>query len=1070
MNHSVHYIQKFCKSGTRLWGALCFLLASQLVVAQDKKDTADVVVVEKRFTQISGIISSATTQKPVAGARIYYKNLTSSITDEEGKFKLSVPDNDVTVSIECPGYESKEIPVARRSEINIVLQDYTGEENTYFLPQGVFSGNSVSGAVSNLSVTDGWTKVTETPDSYWQGRIAGLNSIRHSGTSNIGSFFTLRGYNSLLATNRPLIVVDNVIYDSGIYGSSLNNNFFENPLSFLDIRDISNITVIKDASAAALYGTKAANGVIMITTSRVKELGTKIDFATFGGINMAPRSLPVMNAGSYRSYLSELLTSAGYSNSTISGLPYMNDSPDSPDYFTYHNNTDWQKKVVKTQPLSNIYLRVTGGDNIAKYALSVNYLNNNNGVDGSSLQKYNTRFNADMNLSQKLKAYTNLSFAYNESSTKDFGFAPKTNPLYLALVKAPFLTDYKVSSSGVASPDYADQDIFDIGNPSVASNNTIGGNKGYRFFGIVNFNYLLNNAITIGSNVAVTFDKIKENRFVPNYGLVSDTLKNTLANNQLGSQTKRLLNISNDTYVSYKQTFLNRHDISARAGFRFIGSRTEQDQVLAYNSATDQLISVGNGSVLYNNIEGGIGHSNWMNTYFNIDYAYSSKYFLSLNLGMDASSRFGKQILSNESGKIGGYTYAIMPSVSAAWLLSSETFLANSFFDLLKLRASVGRVGNDDIGNYAAQQYYTGQNLLGLQGVIRGNIGNPGLKWETVTKMNAGIDIAVLKERVGLSVDVFSHRTNDMLIAETIPSVAGLGYMLTNSGTMSTRGIEATLNVKAINTADLKWYVDVNFSKSITKVDQLPNNNATIYTSFGGAMLATGVGESPNIFFGNVAKGVYATDEDAAADGFYARQTDGSLRAFKGGDVRFDDQNGDKIIDDKDRTLIGNPNPDFYGGISNRVIYKNWTLDALCTFMYGNDVYNYTRRVMESGSSFNNQSTAMLNRWRGPGQVTDIPKVTYGDPMQNSRFSSRWIEDGSYFRLRTVSLSYNFPLNKDILKYVTLYGAANNVFTITKYLGYDPEFSATNSVLGQGVDNTLEPIQRSFQIGIKLGL
>lgn len=1070
MKYFIQNIQAFPKTTVALASFCGIMMCGSAVQAQETKIQEVVKILPKYNTEISGVVISASTGKPVTGARVYFKNMTSAITAEDGTFKLSVPSPKVSVSVECPGYESTEIAVAKRSKITITIQDQSGLEKSFGLPTGTSTGKRVIGAASALAIPDAWARITDSPDSYLQGRVAGLNATRYSGTTNAGSFTTLRGLNSIQGTNRPLYVIDNVIYDAGIYGSSLNNNYFDNPLSYIDVRDISNITVLKDASASAIYGTKAANGVIMITTSRAKELGTKIDFAMYGGVNAAPKNLPVMNANSYRSYLTDILSSAGYSNAQMESLPFMNDSKSNPDYYTYHNDTDWQKKVMASKPLTNMYLRVTGGDNIAKYALSVNYLSNKNGVAGSTLEKYSTRFNADMNLSRKLTAAANLSFSYNEAETKDFGFASKTNPLYLALIKAPILTDYSVSNQGIFSPFLADEDIFSVGNPAVAATSTLGGNKAYRFFGVIDFQYAISNALKLGTNIAVTFDKIKENRFIPNYGLVSDTLKNVLALNQLSSQTKRLFNVSNETYLAFNKTFKNVHELSGRVGLRFISSKVEQDKVLAYNSATDQLISVNNGSVLYNNIQGGIGTYNWLNTYFNLNYTYADKYFLAFTMAMDASSRFGKDVSTSDAVSIGGTPFAVMPAVSAAWLLSSEQFLADGPFDLLKLRVSTGRVGNDDIGNYASKQYYVGQNLLGLQGIVRGNIANPNLKWENISKFNAGLDMSILHERLGLSLDVFSNKTTDMIIAEKLPTVAGIGYVMTNNSAMSTSGIEASLNIKLLNKSDLKWDLGVTIAKSTTKLDKLPNANADIISNYGQASFLSRVGESPNVFFGNTSKGVYASDADANSEGLSSRLPDGSLKPFQGGDVRFEDLNGDKIIDDQDRKIIGNPNPDFYGGITNRIIYKNWTLDALCSFVSGNEVYNYTRKSIESGSNFNNQSAAMVARWRGEGQITDIPRATYGDPVQNARFSNRWIEDGSYFRLKSVSLSYNFSIDKSVLKYLTVYAAANNVLTFTKYLGYDPEFSSTNAVVGQGVDNTLEPIQKSFHLGLRIGL
>ncbi|HEY0111037.1 MAG TPA: SusC/RagA family TonB-linked outer membrane protein, partial [Fibrella sp.] len=395
-------------------------------------------------------------------------------------------------------------------------------------------------------------------------------------------------------------------------------------------------------------------------------------------------------------------------------------------------------------------------------------------------------------------------------------------------------------------------------------------------------------------------------------------------------------------------------------------------------------------------------------------------------------------------------------------------FMANSSFDLLKLRASYGRVGNDDIGNYGSRQYYVGQNLLGIQGLIRSNIANPGLKWETVTKANLGLDMSILNDRVSLSLDVFSNKTTDKLIVETTPTVAGIATMLRNGGGMTTKGVEASLNVKVLNQSAIRWDLGVNIGRAASVIDQLPDGN--LINTFGTATYLTSVGQAPNAFYGYVAQGVYATDAQAATAGLQARQPDGSLRPFKGGDVQFVDLDNNKVIDERDRQIIGNPTPDFFGGISNHVTYGNFTVDALVTFVSGNSLYNYTRNVLESVSGTNNQTQATLNRWRGDGQVTDVPRATLGDPMGNSRFSNRWIEDGSYIRLRTVSASYNFPINRGVLKYLTLYASTNNLLTFSKYLGYDPEFSATGSPFGQGVDTTLEPIQKSVQIGVKFGL
>jgi TonB-linked SusC/RagA family outer membrane protein len=717
--------------------------------------------------------------------------------------------------------------------------------------------------------------------------------------------------------------------------------------------------------------------------------------------------------------------------------------------------------------MQNIYLKVTGGDNIAKYALSMNFSKNQTALFGSDLGKYSTRFNADLNLSRRLKGVTNLSFSFNEATVKDLGFSPKTNPIFLSLVKAPFLSDHDISSFGTASPDLSNEDIFNVGNPTVASSVMSASNKSYRFVGTLAFDYELSRLFHLGTTIGLIFDKVKENRFVPKKGIVSDTLGFFLAENKLGSQTKRLFNLFNDTYLSYNHTVGAVHEFSGRLGARFLNSRVEQDEILGYNSATDELISVGNGQRLLNKISGGIGTSNWLNTYVNLNYTYSDKYGLSFNMGMDASSRFGKDAPS-EGFKIGGSATALSPSIAATWLISGENFMANSPFELLKLRASYGRVGNDDIGNYASRQYYVVQNLLGMQGLVRGNIANTALKWESITKSNLGLDASLFHEKINLSVDIYKNTTTDMLVTEKLPTATGIAYTLTNNGGMSTTGIEATLNIQALNKTQLKWGIGATIAKSTSEITKLANDNSIM--SYGSAAYISSVGAVPNMFYGYVAQGVYSSEAEANATGLLSKRVDGSLIPFKGGDIRFADLNGDKIIDENDRQAIGNPNPDFWGSVTNHLSYKNWSLDALFTFVSGNKVFNYTRSTLESMTNIYNQSQAIQNRWRGDGQVTDIPRVSANDPTGNARFSTRWLEDGSYIRLRTLTLSYNLPLNKAMLKYLTFYGTANNIVTLTKYLGYDPEFSPTNSLYGQGIDNGLEPIQKSMQIGIKIGL
>jgi TonB-linked SusC/RagA family outer membrane protein len=1016
--------------------------------------------------RIEGNVVNAATKKSIRGIRVTYKNIAAAITDSAGNFDINLPVKNGLLLLEGDGYQAKEIPVTGLTKLKVVMYDdnFSSSSEVVLLPTAAVTKTLTPYAAASVSVNDGWSRYGETPDGYLQGKVAGLNVIRRSGTANIGAAFFLRGINSLYATNQPLIIVDGVIFDNSSVSGSIISNNYNNPLSSIDVRDIDNISVLKDASS--LYGAKGGNGAIIITTIRAVQLGTKIDFAVNGGFNAIPQNLPVMNAADYRVYLSEILKTKGMSDAEIQAQPYMNDDASNPSYYANHNETNWQKKVMKNAYTKNIYLKVTGGDDIARYAIALGFLNNGGLTKSTDISKYNMRFNGDLNLSRRMTASTNLAFTFADQNLRDQGNSSKTNPLFLALVKAPFLRTNEVSANGIESPILADKDTLNVSNPVAIIDKGLASNKAYRFFGSIGFNYDITKKIKLSTTVGIVYNKVRENFFVPRKGVTPDTLFNAIAFSRLGTQVTSLFSLYNDSRLTYSTIFKKQHSFTARAGARYMTEKTEQDFGLGYNSAIDELVSVGNGVNGLRKIGGEIGQSKWMSTYFNADYSYADKYFLSANLAADGSSRFGKKVSSGI--KLGSNVFSLLPSVAASWLISSEKMMASSKIDLLKLRLSYGLSGNDDIGNYTAKQTYVSQNLLGMQGLVRAGIANDQLQWELVKKLNIGLDVAVLKERVQLSFDVFNNATDKLIVYEPTPTASGFDYVVSNSGGLKTTGFEVSLTSRILNKKNYSWDAGFNIGKYKSSVTKLPTDN--IITNFGGASYITKVGSGPNEFFGHQANGVYVTDAIAAAEGLSVKNTDGSLSAFKGGDVRFADLNGDKIIDENDKMILGNPNPDFYGSFYNKVSYKRFSFNALFTFSVGNEVFNYTRNQLEGMNNGYNQTDAVRNRWRTNGQVTEIPKATWGDPMGNSRFSNRWIEDGSYLRLRTVSLSYDINIKSKFFKNASVYASGNNLVTLTKYKGYDPEFSATESIFGQGVDNTLEPQLRSVQLGFRIGL
>ncbi|WP_437920494.1 SusC/RagA family TonB-linked outer membrane protein [Sphingobacterium sp. LRF_L2] len=1016
--------------------------------------------------KVSGKIIDSRTGQPVTGARVTYGKTIAKITDAKGQFEVELPANALVMEVSMDGYTTKQVPVLTSSPMEVVIYP-ASYKSLYKTTNTIFGANGIlqtTGAVEKLDL-NAWEQNSETLDSYVQGRLAGVSVTRKSGTPGVGANVQVRNFNSLYTHNQPLYIVDGVVYNAEFLSPSITTGHENNPLQQIDVRDIQDITLLKDAVSTSIYGARAANGVVVINTNHAKELATKIDFQATAGINLAPKSLPVMSAYGYRSYLNDVLATTSYTGAEIGNMPFNNDNASFSEYAKYHNETDWQKEIFKQSRDQNYYLKVTGGDNIAKYALSAGYNNEQGVIDNTKAERYTARFNGDMQIGRKLTAQTNISLGYGQQGLKDQGLSPKTNPIFLALTKAPFLHPNEVGIDGSISPVYAEADYFDYSNPLQIIHNGINNKKAYRLLASLVFNYKFNDRFSATNLTAVTYDKAQEDFFVPRKGVAKDTVNNTEVFSRLGAQVARYFSISNDIRLNYNQDLGDGSQIQAIAGFRYHTHDAEQDYVLGYNSATDQLVSIGNSTAATRVYGGQIGTWRNVTTYAMSNLTLKSKYLFSASLGIDGSSRFGDKVES--SLKFGSKAFGIFPAVGGAWILSNEDFLkASPVVNLFKLRLNYGLVGNDDIGNYAARQNYVSQNFLGVQGLVREGLANPYLKWETVEKINAGIDLSLFHERFNLTFDVYQHTTKDMLVYNKGNALAGVEYYLDNNGSMRNTGIDVGLNGRLIDTR-VKWDMGLNLGVYKNRMRSIP---ATTFTEYAGATYITEVGSTANSFYGYKFAGVYSTQAEAEAAGLGILDVAGNKIPFEAGDAKFVDKNADGIIDENDRFILGSPVPDLFGGWQNTLTYKNWKFGALFTFSLGNEVYNYTRSQLESGSTFYNQTEAMQNRWRAEGQVTDIPKAVYGDPMGNARFSDRWIEDGSYLRLRQVSVDYNFPVNKQIIKYIRVYGTVNNLFTWSKYLGYDPEFASSSDVFHQGVDVTLEPQYKSFQLGVRIGL
>lgn len=1048
---------------------LLLMLMGQVSFGQNKqtaKQQPGVAAVKK--IKVTGVVTDHATKKPLAGITVGFGNIAADLTDEKGLFSINVPSLDVELSLKGEGFEPRQFSLKGKSDLQISMIYETGKsfQQNAILPQGVIPLRNNTAAIGLLNVNGNWNRPFESIDELLQGQVAGLQSIRRSGATSKGANLMLRGQNSLHGTNMPLLVVDGMLFDPSDYGNSLMGGNYTNPLSLINSQDIDNVSVIKDASSE--YGSKGANGAIIITTGRAKRQATSIDFGVYGSYNQMPEQLPLMDASSYRTYLSEILQSKGLGIPAIGAMPFMrSDSLTNSEYYQYHNNTNWQDKVLRNSINKNYFLKVTGGDNIATYALSIGFTNMEGVLKSNNLTRYNTRFNAAFNFSKRLTGQANLAFTYNEQDLRTQGIDAKTSPLFVSLTKSPLLLANEVNAKGVLSPNLEDTDIFGVSNPSALIERAQGTSKNYRFAGSYTFTYDLAKSLKASTMIGIFYDKNRENIFIPRKGVADDTLSNAVADSRLGTQVRRLFSTYFDAKLEYSKTFSDNHQINSRVGLRYQKNAAEQDYTLGFNSATDELISVQNGVGALRQTGGGINEWNWMNSYFSTQYGYKERFFLTFNAAMDGSSRFGSHAKSGLG--INGIRYSFMPSLGAAWIVSSgSSYGTSTKVDLFKFRATISRSGNDDIGNYTARQTYTSQNFLGMQGLVRSGVPNPSIQWETSTKANFGVDVAFWNDRVAMSVDLYSSKTTDMLVYEKVLSGSGFENVLTNGGAMSNSGFEAMVTMRAINRSALKWDLGFNYATNRNKILTVPNGQ--FLTNTHGATIITQTGAAANVFYGYKTIGVFKTTNDALASGLRTKNADGTFTNFQGGDVQFVDLNGDKIIDERDMQQLGSSAPRFHGSFSSKLSWARFTLDALFTFSQGNEVFNQLRYYLESASSTDNQLNSVVNRWRTEGQVTNMPKASFGDPRGNSRFSDRWIEDGSYLRLRNITLSYDLSFKEKFVKNASVYLTGNNLLTFTKYMGFDPEFSAGNAGFAQGIDTGLDPLFRSVTMGIRIGL
>jgi TonB-linked SusC/RagA family outer membrane protein len=813
--------------------------------------------------------------------------------------------------------------------------------------------------------------------------------------------------------------------------------------------DIASMEVLKDASATAIYGARGANGIIIVTTKRGKSGKTSFNVNAYTGIMDVRRQIPMLDAYQERDYILNANANAGTAEVRL-GLDTL-----------FRNgvavyNTNWQDEIYRQGAVSNYELSLRGGNDKTTYAASLGYFNQKGVVISSGFDTYRGRFSIDHRASERFKTGANilLSTAKRDRVPEgDDNNAVITN----AMRMLPFSPVYNKDGS------YTFVDQIQRPNPVGLANLTSWFTVNNRLVGNIYGDYDIWKGLSLRSTLNIDYSGTRDERFTPS------TIQGGAARPATASYGDVFTWVNENT-LNYTRSF-GKHSVTGLLGYSVQESKIFNLSASGNQGATDNITTL-NAAATPTGASSSKSSWSLVSYYARLNYSFNDKYLLAATLRRDGSSRFGAD-----------KRYGLFPSVSAGWRISEESFMRNlTFINDLKLRASIGVVGNQSISDFGAQGLYsTGSNYVGKAGIALSAIPNPNLSWESTTQSDIGIDLSIFNNRVQITADAYLKRTNDLLLSVNLPTTTGFTSALQNVGDTQNKGLEFSISSQNIKgTGDgFTWTSGFNISFNRNKILTLSNNNADIIqtsadaTFFSTSPIGIGrVGQPIGIFYGYVYTGrVYATSEEAKA----ANMRDGSPTGafYVAGDMIYKDLNGDGVINDNDRAVIGDANPKFIAGLTNTFTFKNFDLSIFLQSSYGNDIFNQTRQSSNRSFVYNAATTEVLRSWRKEGDITDVPRGTPSTIGRNGFVSNRWIEDGSYLRVKTATLGYTVPatlLKRIKVDNARVYVSGQNLFTFTNYSGLDPEANfRTGQPLLQGIDLGTYPQVRSITFGLNLG-
>lgn len=1030
---------------------------------------------------VKGRVLDAATGEPAVGVQVqaYNQPLYAAMTDEHGEYTIKLPEWVTSLTFSADGYIVVQQPIGSTQLVPAVKMYSAKFGEMYDKQTSAVSKKTTLAAFNNNDISI---------DQQIQQNLGGdVLTVVRGGQAAQGVKMLMNGVNSLNSNAQPLVVVDGVIQNMQWNSPSLHDGFFNNMLANMMVEDIEKVSVLKNGTA--IYGAQGANGVLMIETKRNKSMATKIDVSIGGAYEWKPKSLDMMDAAQFRVYASELIGTTGTKSNAFK---FLQMDPNYYYYRMYHNSTDWSKKTQRGAWTQQYSINVQGGDDIANYNLSVGYAGSDATIRDFSFSRFNLRLNSDLTLTRNLTVRFDAAYSDVTRNMRDDGVKDNVTdgvisaPAFLSLIKAPFLSPYAYDSNGRLSNYLAEADDYlsdvvtqrsayttSLANPVSILNNGEGKNKNY--FGnrmvslAVTPRWNINKNWTVANHFAFQLVNTDENYYLPTTGVPNYEVKGVgQVENCASALAGRQITIMNDLNLAYNHRW-NAHLLQAKGGFRYTRDTYKLNTQIGYNTGNDKTPNM-SASLQYKQTDGLDNRNVDLTYYVTADYNFAERYYLSATLAMDGSNKFG--VDANDGMKIGNYAFGFFPSVEAAWVLTNEKwFTPNRWVNYLKVNGGFDFVGNDDVNSVASRTYFVAGKMFNtMTGLTMGNIGNTRLQWETTARFTIGAQGAFFNNRLLLGFNYFNGNTYNLLSMGTLSFISGLETNWLNDGRVHNRGFDVSADLKLLGTKDWTWKVAASMGHYKNTVKRLPGGKAMMATDMYGGTILNKVGCAAGLFYGYKTDGVFSSAEDAARAGLYQQTETGAKQYFQAGDMKFVEVVADGCIDQRDRQVIGNPHPDIYGNFSTQLTWKNLSLSVWFNYSVGGDLYNYQRSVLESGAYFYNQTSNMLARWTHEGQQTEVPRASFLDVMGNGRFSDRWIEDGSYLKLKNVTLSYRMPVRSTYLQGITVWAAVNNVFTLTKYLGTDPEFAASNGVVGMGIDRGLMAPGRSFSMGVKVNL